>query len=371
MKSILAMVYLLGLKIKEALYKLGVLKLKSLQCKVISVGNITAGGTGKTPVTEYVVKQLSKTGKAAILTRGYKRENKAELLDVKPESSPKECGDEAVLLARKTNVPVIAAVNRYKGGLYAIEKYGVQFCVLDDGFQRRHSLYRNLELLVIDASNPFGNGKLLPAGILREKMENLADADMIILTKTNDAVNMKELLAVIQKWNDHAKIAESIYEPYELYNIFDNNDKLPLSSVGGKKVLALSAIGNPKYFGKVISGLNPGSITWLSYPDHYSYSERDIKTINENSSLFDIVITTEKDAVKLELLDKTGLSKKIYALNVELKILKGEKELQDKMNLCGLTSGVSANGIQFIIHAAFIHGVTSVVFCGILAINNI
>src|SRR3989339_506918 len=338
MKSILAMVYLLGLKIKEALYKLGVLKLKSLQCKVISVGNITAGGTGKTPVTEYVVKQLSKTGKAAILTRGYKRENKAELLDVKPESSPKECGDEAVLLARKTNVPVIAAVNRYKGGLYAIEKYGVQFCVLDDGFQRRHSLYRNLELLVIDASNPFGNGKLLP---------------------------------VIQKWNDHAKIAESIYEPYELYNIFDNNDKLPLSSVGGKKVLALSAIGNPKYFGKVISGLNPGSITWLPYPDHYSYSERDIKTINENSSLFDIVITTEKDAVKLELLDKTGLSKKIYALNVELKILKGEKELQDKMNLCGLTSGVSANGIQFIIHAAFIHGVTSVVFCGILAINNI
>ena len=167
MKTILSIFYRMGLSLKETLYDFGILKLQTLPCKVISVGNLTVGGTGKTPVVEYVAKHLVKAKKVAILTRGYKRENKAELLDVKPESNPLECGDEAVLLARKTKVPVIAAVDRYKGGLYAMEKYDVQFCVLDDGFQRRLSLYRNLELLLIDASNPFGNGKLLPAGILR------------------------------------------------------------------------------------------------------------------------------------------------------------------------------------------------------------
>ncbi|MFH1074938.1 MAG: tetraacyldisaccharide 4'-kinase [Candidatus Firestonebacteria bacterium] len=274
MKTILSVFYMLVLKIKEAFYELGILRLKTLQCKVISVGNLTAGGTGKTPVVEYVVKHLAKTKKTAVLTRGYKRKNKAEILDVKSESSPTECGDEAVLLARKTKVPVIAAVNRYKGGLYAMEKHGAQFCVLDDGFQRRHSLFRNMELLVIDASNPFGNGKLLPAGILREKIKNLEAADVIIITKIDDALNKEKLLETIRRWNDYAEIIESVYEPKELYNVFDNDDKLPFSEVLGKKVFALSALGNPKYFKKVISGLNPGSIGWLSYPDHYSYSKK-------------------------------------------------------------------------------------------------
>jgi len=333
MKTVLAVIYLLGIKIKETLYDFGVFKIKTLQCKVISVGNLTAGGTGKTPVTEYVAKHLAKTKKIAILTRGYKRENKAALLDVKPENSPKEYGDEAVMLSRKTGVPVIAAIDRYKGGLYAMEKYGAQFCVLDDGFQRRFSLYRNMELLVVDASNPFGNGKLLPAGILREKIKNLVAADVIILTKTDEAVNMEELLKTIRTHNDFAEIVESIYEPKELYNIFEKQEKLPLSSVTGKKVFALSAIGNPKYLRKVISRLNPLSTGWLSYPDHYSYSASDIEEINKKSATADIIITTEKDAVKLELLDKTRIIKKIYALSVELKIVKGEKELLDKINI--------------------------------------
>ena len=333
MNSILAMFYLLGLKIKETLYNLGILSLKTLQCKVISVGNLTVGGTGKTPVVEYVAKYLAQKHKVAILTRGYKRENKAAILDVTPESNSKECGDEAVLLARKTNCPVIAAVNRYKGGLHAMEKFGVKFCVLDDGFQRRLSLYRNMEFLVIDASNPFGNGKLLPAGILREKIENIAAADVIIITKTDEALNMEELLATIREWNDFGEIVESIYEPKELYNVFDRNEKLPLSAVTGKKAFALSAIGNPKYFRKVISGLNPCGTGWLSYRDHYAYSEKDIKEINEKSESSDIIITTEKDAVKLELLDGSKFSKKIYALGIELKILKGERELQDKINI--------------------------------------
>ena len=333
MKSFAAFLYLTALRIKEMLYKLDILKLRTLPCKVISVGNLTAGGTGKTPIVEYVVKYLSRTKKVAILTRGYKRENRAALLDVKPESSPKECGDEAVYLARETNVPVIAAVNRYNGGKYAVDKYKTQFCVLDDGFQRRWSLYRNMEILVIDASNPFGNGKLLPAGILREPVDNIRAAGSIILTKVDDAENIDALRETIQSLNAAVRISEAVYEPKELYNIFNRDEKAVLSDMAGKKILALSAVGNPKYFRKVISKLKPAGINRLSYADHYVFTEEDITKINEYSRMSDIIVTTEKDAIKLGLLNKTKFIKKLLALRVELSFIKGEKALQDQINI--------------------------------------
>lgn len=333
MKTILALLYELGLKIQEILFDIGIFKIRTLPCKVISVGNLTAGGTGKTPVVEFIARQIALRRKVAILTRGYKRKNKAAILDVKPESSPKECGDEAVLLARKTGVPVIAAVNRFKGGKYAIEKYGAQLCVLDDGFQRRHSLYRNMELLLIDASNPFGNGKLLPAGILREKISSIMAADVVMITKADDAVNIEELRETINAQNDYAEIIESVYAPAELYNIFDKDDKLLLTAAAGKKIFALSAIGNPKYFDKVISGLNPSELVRLVYPDHHSYRAKDTAVINEKAAQAELTITTEKDAVKLAALDRSKFSKKIYALKIELKIIKGEKEFLDRINI--------------------------------------
>ena len=330
----LAFLYLVGLKIKETLYNLGILRLKTLPCKVISVGNLTAGGTGKTPVVEYVVKFLqSRQRKAAVLTRGYKRENKAALLEVKPESSPLEFGDEAVYLSRETKVPVIVSVNRYKGGLFAMEKHGTEFCILDDGFQRRWSLYRNIELLVIDASNPFGNGSLLPKGILREPVKNVEAADIIMFTKTDDADNLAETKEIISKWNDFAVLVETVYEPKELYNVFAPAEKMALSEITGKKVFALSAIGNPKYFRKVISKLNPAGIGWLSFRDHHTYSNADIKLINEKSFSADVIITTEKDAVKLAALDSSKFGKKLLALKIELKFLSGEKDLQDRINI--------------------------------------
>ena len=332
MRSIISVLYLAGLKIKEALYTLGIIKLKSLPCKVISVGNLTAGGTGKTPVVEYIVKYLSATKKTAILTRGYKRENKAALLDVKPGSSPRACGDEAVYLAAETGVPVIAAVNRYDGGKYAVEKYQAQVCVLDDGFQRRRSLYRDLEILVIDASNPFGNGKLLPAGILREPVKNIAAAGLIVLSKVDDAEDIEALKKTIQRWNSRAKIIEAVYEPAELYNVFDRNEKVPLSGLEGKKVLALSAVGNPGYFTKVVSKLDPAGIDRLSFPDHHAFTEKDLKKINEKKADSELIVTTEKDAVKLQFLDKNGFAGKILALRIELDFIKGEKELQERLN---------------------------------------
>jgi len=330
---ILAFIYLIVLKIKETLYSLGVLKIQTLTCKVISVGNLTLGGTGKTPVVEYIARYLSPTRKTAILTRGYKRENKAAILEVLPGSSPRECGDEAVYLARETGLPVIAAVNRYSGGKYALEKFGTAFCILDDGFQRRWSLYRNLEILIIDASNPFGNGKLIPAGILREPVKSIMAADMIILSKVDAAKDMSGLMATIHRWNDFAEVIETVYEPDRLYNVFDPAERISLAEIAGKKVVTLSAVGNPEYFSKVVGKLNPAGIGRLSYRDHYSFAEKDIKEINEKAASADLIITTEKDAIKLQFLDKTKFEKKLLALKINLGFIKGEKELQDGINI--------------------------------------
>ena len=333
MKPFLTFIYSMGLKIKETLYGLDILKLRTLPCKVISVGNLTVGGTGKTPVVEYIAKYLSKNKKVAILTRGYMREDNSAIIDVKPDSSPRECGDEAVFLARETNLPVIVAANRYNGGKYAMKKYETQFCILDDGFQRRWSLYRNMEILVIDASNPFGNGKLIPSGILREPVKNIVAADIIIISKADDAVNLSNLRATINRWNDFADIVETVYEPKELYNVFDRNEKVPLAEIAGKKVFALSAVGNPKYFRKVISKLNPSNTGWLSYSDHHAFAEENIAEINEKSGTADIIITTEKDAIKLQFLDKTKFTKKLLALRIELGFITGEKDLQNKISI--------------------------------------
>jgi tetraacyldisaccharide 4'-kinase len=331
MRRIITFLYLVALKAKEFLYKKAVLPKNTLPCKVISVGNITAGGTGKTPVVAYIAKLLTGKKRTAILTRGYKRKNKAEVLDVAAGADPVQCGDEAVLLADTTGLPVIAAVNRLKGGQYAVQKYNSEVCILDDGFQRRFSLARDLEIVVIDASNPFGNGKLLPIGILREKTETLSAAEVIILTKTDEAVNIEELRETVKTLSSHALLLESIYEPVELYNVFDKKDKVALSFVRGKKITALSGVGNPKYFIKVLSGLNPAEIHDLPYPDHYAYDEADVFDINRRAAESELIITTEKDGVKLGRFSKEKFNCRLYALKVSLKILKGEEDFKEKV----------------------------------------
>lgn len=332
MRIIITFLYLVVLKAKAFLYKKAVLRKNTLLCRVISVGNLTAGGTGKTPVVAYIAKLLAGKKRTAILTRGYKRKNKAEVLDVKEGADPVECGDEAVLLADSTGVPVIAAVNRLKGGEYAILKYNSEVCILDDGFQRRFSLARDLEIVVIDASNPFGNGKLLPAGILREKKESLSAAEIIIFTKADEAVNIEELRNTVKKINSKALLLESIYEPGELYNVFDKNDKIALSFLQSKKITALSGVGNPKYFKKLLSDLKPSEIHELPYPDHYAYGEPDLADINERAAESEIIITTEKDGVKLARFSKEKISKKLFALRITLKILSGEEEFKRRVD---------------------------------------
>jgi len=329
MKFILLLVskiYFIIIKLKIFLYKTKIIKQKRLPCKVISVGNITTGGVGKTSLVEFIAKNLTDK-KVGILIRGYKRKSKEKILLVKDSLDPSYVGDEPYFLARELqNIPVIVCKDRYNGGKFAIDSFKTQVLILDDGFQRRFSLYRDIDIVVIDATNPFGNGYLIPRGILREEVENLKDADIFFLTKVDGAEDIKSLMNKLKKVNEEALIVESIYEPVELYSLFNWEEKYNTNELNGKKVLALSGIGNPFYFEKIILKLNVKEIYPLRFLDHHIYTKEDFLSINKLSSKFDYIVTTEKDGVKLFNVIDEDNAKKILVLKIRIKILKGEEE---------------------------------------------
>ena len=166
----LSLVYLLVIKTKELVYTLGIIGKKTLPCKVISVGNITVGGTGKTPLVILIAEML-KRRKLVILTRGYGRKNKKRLIYANEMLDPRKTGDEPFFMASELkDVPVLVAKDRYFAGTVAVKKFGAETVILDDGFQRRFSLKRDLDIVLIDCLKPFGNNMLLPAGTLRRSV---------------------------------------------------------------------------------------------------------------------------------------------------------------------------------------------------------
>lgn len=326
MLLLISSVYFLIIKLKEFLYKTKIGQQKRLPCKVVSVGNITTGGTGKTPLTKFIAESLQDK-KVGILIRGYKRKSRDRIIVVRDNLDPSCVGDEPYFLAKELPlVSVFVCKDRYAGGKFAIDKFKTEILILDDGFQRRLSLYRDIDIVVIDATNPFGNGHLIPAGILREDVKSLKDADIFFLTKVDGVENVKDLINQLKKINEKALIVESVYEPVELYYLFNWEEKYGTNEFKGKKILSLSGIGNPVYFERTVFKLSPKEIYPLRFLDHHNYTKEDILLINKKSSNFDYIITTEKDSVKLFNLLEDNLSKKILVLKIKIKIVKGEKE---------------------------------------------
>ncbi|MBU1486730.1 tetraacyldisaccharide 4'-kinase, partial [bacterium] len=319
-----ALVYGFCLFLREFLYRAGVFTSKRLSAKVISIGNITLGGTGKTPAVMALAKKLQGEGrKVAVLLRGYKGrlENKGGV--VSDGSSlllnPREAGDEAYLLAKRLpKIPVLVGKNRIKSGKAAINKFGVDVLILDDGFQHRR-LARDLDIVLIDAANPFGAGRLFPSGILREPLSALSRADVFLLTRTDEAADYKKIRERLLKINPSALIIESVHKPI---SILDKEGKgHPLTIIKGKKVLALSGIGHPESFEMMLKNLGAKGAVCLRYPDHHSYSQRDIEEIKEKSKEVELIISTEKDKVRLPL----SLLPSIFFLRIEFCLVKNDQ----------------------------------------------
>ncbi len=344
---ILSLLYGIGVRLRTYAYSAGILRSSSLSepplrsVKVICVGNIAAGGTGKTPTVEYIVRRLREAGKrVTIISRGYKRQGSdisvvSDGRDVK--LSAEEAGDEPYLLAQKLrDIPVVVGADRYKAGVFAVENFSPDFIVLDDGFQHL-SLKRDVNIAVVDSLYPLSKDHLLPRGTLREPLSALNRADVVFLTHTDYADDKEKIKREIMSINPAIPAVETIHRPICLRSLADNS-KIGIDQLKERKVLALSGIGNPKSFQMTLEGLGARLTGFLNYPDHHYYTERDLEEVSLKASELDseFVITTRKDAVKFApqwTLHEFRSKIPIYALEIEIQITKGADKLDSLLKI--------------------------------------
>ncbi len=330
------------------LYRKRYLRNHPLGCMVISVGNLTVGGTGKTPVVESLARTLQAGGRrVAILSRGYKSRRPPLLKRLHgrltgriDESIPRvvsnghhvllgsrEAGDEPYMLAQNLpGVVVVVDKDRVKAGRYAIEHFGADTLILDDGLQYLHLQHR-LDLVLIDRQTPFGNEYLLPRGTLREPPKNLRRASHIFITKSAGADNAA-LIERIRRYNRTAEIIECNHRPRHLQEVFTRAHR-PLEALQGAEVGAFSAIAAPESFEAALRGLGANVELSRRFADHHRFREAEIRAFAQRCQRrgVDMILTTEKDAVRFPR--RMELEVPIYLLRVEIEILRGQAGWQE------------------------------------------
>jgi len=296
-----------------------------LPYKVISIGNITLGGTGKTPAVIALAEEAQRRGlQPCILTRGYKGKAKGPCFVTKgmePLINVSQAGDEAYLMSEAlSGVPIIKCADRHEGGMFALNSKLLTLTsklifILDDGFQH-WQLHRDKDIVLIDATNPFGNEKLFPEGRLREPLSALKRADIIILSKA-DMANEKIISACmskIRRYNSDAPIFTSSHKPAALINVSGKAESL--DTLKEKRVYTLSGIANPSYFEALLTSMGAEIVNSKRFRDHHHYQQGDIDKIIKEAGGLDI-ITTEKDMVKLKGLN---LPNNIFVLRIKFSI---------------------------------------------------
>lgn len=299
MIGLFELLYYLGYKANTYL---DIKREKRLPSMVVSVGNITTGGTGKTPLTIALAEESLKRGyKPAILTRGYKGRLKGPIL-VASDMKEQDVGDEALLMAKRLKgVPVIKGADRYKSGMGGAAPFssdGKRLFILDDGYQHRR-LFRDVDVLLINAVNPFGGEKLLPVGNLREPVGEIKRADVIVIT-SGDGMDVKPLMDSIRKYNRNAPVFAAGHEITHIIGI--DGKRFRPDWISGKRLFVFCGIGEPEAF---ISGLRRagGDIAGSRiFRDHHRYNQADIDLITGEAKRRGAswIITTEKDIMRLE-----------------------------------------------------------------------
>lgn len=324
------------------LYGKRIIHERSLGSLVISVGNITMGGTGKTPVVELLAKTLAQRGReVAILTRGYKSH---DLLEPQPWQmswgkrppnppkiasdgkklwlSPEFAGDEPYMLAKNLNgVRVVVDKNRLEGGFFALENLGADTLILDDGLQYI-KLGHEIDIVLIDSGSPFGTGALIPRGTLREPPKSLRRASYIFLTKC-ESLDNAEIIKEIRRYNEIAEIIECTHGPQYLENIFTGERK-ELSYLHDKWVACISGIANPEGFENSVKKLGGKVDIIKRYTDHHWFDQNEIDQFMLRCAdrAMNLIVTTEKDAVRFP--QPTELDVPIFFLRIEVTILRGQ-----------------------------------------------
>lgn len=315
-----------GSGLKNMLYAKGVLSPRKVDAYVISVGNLTTGGVGKTPVVAQIANYFTQKGeKVAIVSRGYGGKLKGINVISDGEKlffDADKAGDEPNWLGENTKAIVITAKGRYRGAKYAIDKFGVTKIILDDGFQHR-KLHRDLDIVLVDSEKGFGNENLLPAGPLREGMEAFDRINKLVVVSKNTDHSRAEKYAKIMGKKLKKTAVVCYIEPDFVYNIFDEKEHL----LEKEKAVAFSAIGQPQQFYKFLT--NYDVLKTMDFDDHHLYTQADIDNLNTlcDSVGANALLTTEKDAVKCLNLKS---NRKIFALKLKTsldldKLLSNEK----------------------------------------------
>jgi tetraacyldisaccharide 4'-kinase len=344
----LSKIFAVLVKIRRALYNFRILRDKTLGVQVIAIGNLTVGGTGKTPVVEKFARELRDAGRnVAILSRGYRskptpfHQKILNKILLREDQTPPRivsdgksllldselAGDEPYMLASNLkDVVVLVDKDRVKSGRYAIEKFGCDTLLLDDGFQYWSLRGRRHDVVLIDRQQPFGNEHLLPRGTLREPPSHLARANTIFITKSDG--NTAALRERISKLNSVAAIIECIHHPLYFEDVFTGERK-GLDFLAGKKVASLSGIAQPESFEQSLIKLGSELVYAKRFADHHRFTQQEIlNAINRSKKRqAEIILTTQKDAVRFPKLDRRDLP--IFFMRVEIKIVSGANDFQD------------------------------------------
>jgi len=344
----LSKVFEAAIKTRRSLYNLRILRDTTLGVQVIAVGNLTVGGTGKTPVVEKFARELRDQGRnVAILSRGYRSKPPplhAWLLNklfLRTDTTPPRvvsdgksllldsemAGDEPYMLASNLkDVVVLVDKDRVKSGRYAIEKFGCDTLLLDDGYQYWKLRGRRLDIVLVDHQQPFGTGRLLPRGTLREPPSHLARASTIFITKSDG--NTADLRRRLAELNPAAGIIECVHHPLYLEDVF-TGQRFGLDSLKGRKLASLSGIAQPESFEQSLVQLGAKLVYAKRFADHHRFTQQEVlNTINRaKKRQAEIIVTTQKDAVRFPKIDRRDLP--VYFMRVEIKILHGADDFQD------------------------------------------
>jgi tetraacyldisaccharide 4'-kinase len=344
----LSRIFQLAVKFRRFLYNVRILRDTTLGVQVIAIGNLTVGGTGKTPVVEKFARELQDAGRqVAILSRGYRskpppmtRRLMNKLLFREDRTPPRivsdgksllldseSAGDEPYMLASNLkDVVVLVDKDRVKAGRYAIEKFGCDTLLLDDGFQYWKLRGRRRDIVLIDYQQPFGNELMLPRGTLREPPSHLARASYIFITKSDG--NTDRLRARIATHNPSAPVIECIHHPLYFEDVF-TAERLTLEHLRGRRVASLSGIAQPESFEKSLMNLGAELVYSKRFADHHRFTQQEVlNAINRGKKRqAQLIITTQKDAVRFPKIDRRDLP--ILFMRVEIKILTGATDFQD------------------------------------------
>ncbi|MBI5629433.1 MAG: tetraacyldisaccharide 4'-kinase [Elusimicrobia bacterium] len=317
-------------RLRRWLYAKKIFPSKRLPAKVICIGNLTAGGTGKTPAVLLAAQTLRRHGQAvAVLSRGYGAKANGKVLVLTQHTAPswKECGDEPWMMnqvLKEAGVPVVVCADRAKAGEAAITYYHSRVLLLDDGFQHL-KLRRDLDILLVNAAAPFSDGEFLPLGNLREPLSSLAHAGLVVITHADQvqALALEELKKTIRRWQPSAPILEAAHKADFLMDP-GTQQKHPVSLIQGREVAVLSGLADPASFEAQLESLGARATQKWRYPDHHAYRPRELRSIEKLRQGLPLV-TTFKDFTRFPKEWREILKAQVLLLAIRLEIFKGEQ----------------------------------------------